>query len=82
MSVLGGGTYGCRWGGRITGNVAETVTFERQQTMHIANVSQVIAPTRFRADTLLPGMNEFEDARHDRARERRWAFGEPSDELV
>jgi hypothetical protein len=27
-------------------------------------------------------MNEFEDARHDRTRERWWAFGEPSDEFV
>jgi hypothetical protein len=27
-------------------------------------------------------MNEFENARHDRTRERWWAFGESSDELV
>jgi hypothetical protein len=62
--------------------VAKAVAFERQQTMHIADVSQVIAPTRFYADALLPGMDELEDARHDGTRERGWAFREPSDELV
>jgi len=50
--------------------------------MHIADVSQVIAPTRVRADTLLPAVNKLEDARHDRARKGGWAFREPSDELV
>lgn len=50
--------------------------------MHIPYISQVFLPSRFCADRLFPGVDEFEDTRHDGSGERRWPFGKSTDEFI
>jgi hypothetical protein len=62
--------------------VTEAITLELEQAMHVANVAEIVLPSRVLADSLLPGVDEFEDASHDGTRERRRALGKAADQFV
>lgn len=64
------------------GALTEPVPFEGQEPVHIPYVPQVFLPPRIRADRLLPGVDEFENTRHDGSRERGWSFGKATDEFI
>ena len=66
----------------MAGLVAETVALEGEETIHIADVAEVVFPTTINTDALLPGVNEVQDLLHNRSREWRRALRKASDELI
>lgn len=50
--------------------------------MHVANITQVLLPPRFCADSFLPTVYDFQDTRHNGAREWWRAFGEATNKFV
>jgi hypothetical protein len=63
-------------------NFTESVSFKGQQPVHISYIPQVFFPSRVRADRLFPGVDQLENACHDRSWEGRRPFRKPTDEFI
>ena len=50
--------------------------------MHVPDVPQILSPSRFDTDALLPAVDELHDARHDRIGERRRPLRKTPDKFV